>query len=294
MRTVTKIIQSCTTAGVRVLVAAVALSLPMLAQAQDRSDERQPSHCIALANAAPGLQYLHKARWSDPMPNDTVRVHYVAHAAFLIRSAGGLNMVTDFTGFVGNVNMIPDVVTMNKAHDTHWTANPDPAIPHVLPGWGNVFGAGIEHRVDLGEVLIRNVSTDIRSRWNDGVEPRGNSIFIFEMGGLCIGHLGHLHHEPTPEQYAAIGRLDVVMAAVDGGMTVDLPTMIRILKRFKSSIVIPMHWFGDLTLQAFLDGMRDEFAIVRLDGPSIDVSLSRLPSRPTIMVLRPQWLRDAE
>ena len=84
------------------------------------------------------------------------------------------------------------------------------------------------------------------------------------------------------------------MAAVDGGMTVDTPTMIRILKRLRSSIVIPMHWFGDSTLQTFLAGMRDEFQIVRVPGASIDVSLDRLPSRPTIMVLQPEFLRDSE
>ena len=65
---------------------------------------------------------------------------------------------------------------------------------------------------------MRNVSTDIRvAARRRHVEPSGNSIFVFEVAGLCIGHLGHLHHEPDAEQYAALGRLDVVMAPVDGG-----------------------------------------------------------------------------
>jgi L-ascorbate metabolism protein UlaG (beta-lactamase superfamily) len=256
------------------------------------AEERTPSHCHALAQSAPGLTYLHKASWDAPLAHDTVRIHYIAHASFLIRSQQGLNMITDFTGFFGNVDMIPDVVTMNHAHETHWTPNPDPAIKHALPGWGP-FGEGIKHELDLGEVLIRNVSTDIRSPYGAGVEPKGNSIFIFEMAGLCIGHLGHLHHEPSPEQYAAIGRLDVVMAAVDGGTSLDLPTMMRVLTRLRSSIVIPMHWFGELTLRVFLDGMSDTFQIVRLEGPALDISRDRLPSRPTIMVLRPDWLREA-
>ena len=255
------------------------------------AQERTPSHCIALAGDIDGAHFIHRASYDVTVAPETVRIHYIAHASFLIRTAGGLNMVTDFTGFIGNVPMIPDVVTMNHAHETHWTAFPDPAIPHVLPGWGE-FGQGIDHRVDLGEVLVRNVSTDIRSQFS-GVEPNGNSVFVFEVAGLCIGHLGHLHHEPTDEQYAAIGRLDVVMAAVDGGMTVDLPTMMRIIGRLRSSIVIPMHWFGDFTLNAFLDGMRDEFQVIDVEGPALDVSLDRLPSRPTIMVLRPAWLRDA-
>lgn len=251
------------------------------------AQERTPSHCVALAEASPGLEYVVPASLG-PVVSETVRIHYIAHASFLIRSHGGLNMVTDFTGFTGSAPMIPDVVTMNHAHDTHWTANPDPAIEHVLPGWGP-FGEGITHRLDLGEVLIRNVSTDIRSQFS-AVEGKGNSIFVFEMAGLCIGHLGHLHHEPDAEQYAALGRLDVVMAPVDGGYTLDLPTMMRVLKRLRSSVVIPMHWFSLFALDDFLTGMSDEFAVVEVGGPSLDISLDRLPGRPTIMVLRPAWL----
>ena len=253
-----------------------------------QEQERTPSHCLAVAQDIEGGVFLQKASWNSDVADEMVRIHYVSHAAFLIRTAGGLNIVTDFTGFVGTANFIPDVVTMNHAHDTHWTANPDPAIPHVLPGWG-AFGEGIKHNLDLGEVLIRNVSTDIRSAFS-GREDKGNSIFIFEVAGLCIGHLGHLHHEPSDDQYAAIGRLDVVMAAVDGGASLDLETMSRVIRRLRSSIVIPMHWFAEGSLGAFLRGMSDSFSVVDVGGPVLDVSRDRLPSRPTIMVLQPAWL----
>ncbi|MGR3703888.1 MAG: MBL fold metallo-hydrolase [Paracoccaceae bacterium] len=268
---------------------AIALStLAATAQAQ----ERIPSHCIAVAEAAPGLEYLHRASFRDPLPADTVRINYIDHASFLIQTTGGLNAVTDFTGFIGNVDLIPDVVTMNHAHGTHWTAAPDPAIPHVLRGWGEVFGEGVEHYLDLGEMLVRNVPTDIRSF--RGVEARGNSIFIFEVAGLCIGHLGHLHQEPSPEQYAAMGRLDVVMAPVDGGLTLDLDTMMRVVGRLRSSVVIPMHWFGEGTLRAFVDGMSTQFAVVDAGESSLELSLTSLPRQPTIVVLRPQLLQDTD
>lgn len=265
---------------------AFCLLLPSVLSAQDRT----PSHCIALADATPGMEYVTKASLPD-VPHEMVHLHYIAHASFLIRSHAGLNMVTDYTGFTGTLPFIPDVVTMNHAHDTHWTAFPDPAIPHVLPGWGE-FGKGIEHRVDLGEVLVRNVSTDIRSAFS-GVEEKGNSIFVFELAGLCVGHLGHLHHAPDEMQYAALGRIDVVMAPVDGGFTLDQQTMIEVLKRLKSSIVIPMHWFSEFALDDFLTGMSDEFSVVEVGGPSLNVSIDRLPSRPTIMVLRPAYLNVA-
>lgn len=255
------------------------------------AQDRTPSHCRAVADNAPVNSILHRVSFRDPVPDETIRLHYISHASFLLQTPRGLSAVTDFTGFVGNVDFLPNIVTMNHAHSTHYTAFPDPAIPHVLRGWGP-FGEGIDHHLDLGEMLVRNIPTDIRS--GGGVEPRGNSIFVFEVAGLCIGHLGHLHHEPTAEQYAAIGRLDVVVAAVDGGVTLDLPTMVKVMQRFKSRIVIPMHWFIDGSLGRFLTGMEAEFDVVVTDSSELVVSLDKLPARPTVMVLRPSYLREPD
>lgn len=252
------------------------------------AQDRRPSHCIAIADAAPGLEFIQRASWSDAVPQYSVRISYIDHSMFLIQTPGGLSVATDYTGYMGPAAFLPTAVTMNHAHSSHWTAFVDPGIPHVLPGWGE-FGEGIEHYLDLGEMLIRNVSTDIRS--GGGTETRGNSIFVFEVEGLCIGHLGHLHHEPNEQQYAALGRLDVVLAAVDGGLTVPVPVMVRIVKRLRSSIVIPMHWFGRATLDQFLVEMSDEFDIVRTGETSLDVSLRMLPPRPTVMVLEPRLLQ---
>ena len=269
---------------------ALGLALFATAPALQAQQARQPSHCIAIADAAPGLQYLHKAAWTDPVPEYSVRIRYLSHASFLIQTRGGLEAVTDYTGFIGTTDLVPDIVTMNHAHSSHWTANPDPAIPHVLQGWGP-FGEGIEHHLDLGEMLVRNVSTDIRSAMG-GTEERGNSIFVFEVEGLCIGHLGHLHHEPNDAQYAALGRLDVLMVPVDGGYTMALDTMIDVVDRVKSSIIIPMHWFSGYSLNAFIEGVSDRFMIDRRAGPEMVVSLRDLPSRPTVVVLQPMPLRE--
>lgn len=268
-----------------VLCAALA-AMPAVAQ-----DDRRPSHCIAIADATPGMQYLHKASWTEPVPEQSVRINYIDHASFLIQTEDGLSAVTDYTGYLGQTNHVPDVATMNHAHSSHWTAQPDERIPNVLKGWGNGYEPN-EHWLDLSGMLIRNVPTDIRSAYSEGTEKYGNSIFVFETAGLCIGHLGHLHHEPDEMQYASLGRLDVVMAAVDGGLTVSQDTMKDILNRLKSSVVIPMHWFGQSNLDRFLAGMEDTFEIDRRAGSAMEVSLRTLPDRPTIVVLQPQYLSD--
>ncbi|SPH24965.1 hypothetical protein DEA8626_03998 [Defluviimonas aquaemixtae] len=264
-----------------VIVAAVA-ALPATAQT------RRPSHCIAIADAAPGIEMVWQAKWGDPLAEETVRLSYVGHSTYFIETPGGLTVATDYTGILGPADVVPTVVTMNHAHSSHWTSLPDERIPHVLQGW-DYTGEPADHYLDLGEMLVRNVPTDIRGSVGT-VEPNGNSIFVFEVAGLCIGHLGHLHHEPTEAQYAALGRLDVVMAPVDGGMTLDLPTMIKVLKRLRSSVVLPMHWFSSTGLAFFLAGMEDEFLIDVRDDTSLEIALRTLPSQPTVVVLPPRPL----
>lgn len=258
--------------------------LGLVLGAQTAAAANMQSHCIALSQTVPGVRYVALGDKAD-LASDEVRLHYTGHSTFLLETATGLSVATDFTGYVGP-NIVPDVVTMNRAHESHYTDFPDPAIKHVLKGWGTA-DAPADHRLDLEEMLIRNVTTDIRSRFG-GVETNQNSIFIFEVAGLCIGHLGHLHHEPSDAQYALMGRMDVVMAPVDGGLTLDSVTMARVLKRLRASAVLPMHWFGDGTLGAFLAGLRDDFAIEYADDTSYTVSLRTLPRRPTIIVLRPR------
>jgi L-ascorbate metabolism protein UlaG (beta-lactamase superfamily) len=257
---------------------------PALAQERTpNAQERIPSHCFAVAQ---GIARVMPASFASEVAADQVRIHFIHHASFAI-SAGGKTAVTDFTGYTGLRDWVPDVVTMNNAHSTHWTSAPDPRIPHVLQGWATDTGAA-QHDLDLGPMLVRNVPTDVRSRWGDAAREDGNSIFVFEAGGLCIGHLGHLHHAPDDAQYASIGRLDVVMVPVDGGYTMAVSEMAEVVGRLRSSIVIPMHWFSGASLRMFLDTMQAEFDVVETGMPSLDVSLRNLPGRPTIMVLTPE------
>lgn len=264
----------------RLLPALALIASPAFAQ------ERIPSHCIAVASAEPTVVPV---ALEDGLQADSVLIRYLDHASFAIVTSDGTVAVTDYTGYIGSQDLVPDVVTMNNAHHTHWTARPDDRIPHVLKGWPE-GGVVPDHRLDLGAMLVRNVTTDTRGPFGEGARKDGNSIFIFEAGGLCIGHLGHLHQIPSEEQYAAIGRLDVVMVPVDGGYTMRLKDMAGVVRRLRSSVVIPMHWFSRDSLQGFLTEMSSEFTVVETGGAQIALSLDDLPSQPTIMVLEPAYL----
>ncbi len=213
---------------------------------------------------------------------DQVRLTFIGHSTFLIESPQLTRIATDYNDFV-KPPVLPDIATMNHAHISHYTNNPDPAIKHVLHGWTSDEKPA---RIDMTykDVRVRNVPTNIRT-WDGGTEHHGNSIFIFETANLCIAHLGHLHHTLTQQQLNEIGRVDVVLAPVDGNMTLDLEGMVEVLHALKAPLIIPMHYFSAYTLERFLARVRQDWEVQIAEIPSVIVSKATLPTKPQVLVL---------
>jgi L-ascorbate metabolism protein UlaG (beta-lactamase superfamily) len=211
-----------------------------------------------------------------------VRINYIGHSTFLIESPGGVRIATDYNDYVRPM-VVPDIVTMNHAHSSHYTDHPDPSIKFVLRGWaGDEKPARID--VTYKDVRVRNVPTNIRS-WDGATERHGNSIFIFEMANLCIAHLGHLHHTLTQQQLDEIGKVDVVLVPVDGSYTLDLEGTMEVLESFKAQLMIPMHFFSRYTLDRFLTRARTQWDVDIAEVPTMVLSKASLPARPKVLVL---------
>jgi len=214
---------------------------------------------------------------------DQVRLTYVGHATFLIESPLLVRIATDYNDYV-RPPVLPDIVTMNHAHSTHYTDHPDPAIKYVLRGWGPSPDEPAIWDLKYRDVRVRNVPTNIRT-WDGGTERYGNSIFIFEIANMCIAHLGHLHHTLTQQQLNEIGRVDVVMAPVDGSYTLDLDGMMEVLTALKAPLIIPMHFFSQYTLDRFLARARQQWGVEQAEIPSVVLSKTTLPTSPKVLVL---------
>jgi L-ascorbate metabolism protein UlaG (beta-lactamase superfamily) len=214
-----------------------------------------------------------------------VGLSFIGHATFLIESAGGVTIATDYNDYVRPA-ITPQVVTMNRAHSTHYSDNPDPGIKTVLRGWDPAGGAA-HHDVQIGDVRIRNVVTNIRDYYGgSGTRMDGNSIFVFEGADLCIAHLGHLHHTLRPEHLRQLGRIDVVLMPVDGSYTLDIDGMMEVLASLSPRVVIPMHYFGSSTLNRFVElAATKGYRVERKPLPSIVLSREGLPGTPTVIVL---------
>jgi L-ascorbate metabolism protein UlaG (beta-lactamase superfamily) len=275
---------------VKILAAAtvVLLAAPAPSFAQGAAAPANPAAKPEMMANCPGLiaarspLFLPAAFRVAAIAADQVRISYIGHSTFLLESPQLVRIATDYNNYI-RPPVLPDIVTMNHAHSSHYTDSPDPGIKHVLRGWA---GEEKPARIDLTykDVRVRNVPTNIRTFGGD-TERHGNSVFVFEIANLCIGHLGHLHHTLTQEQLNEIGRLDAVMVPVDGNMTLDLDGMVEVLHSLKAPLMIPMHYFSAYTLDRFLQRVRQEWDVEIAEVPSVLISKSTLPAKPKVLVL---------
>ncbi len=258
----------------RSLVAATAFLGLLIAPATAAEPLR--SECLAMANAPPrAVPVNYRVAVNGNEKPEEVAITYVGHSTYYIDTPGGVRIATDFNGAY-RTGRLPDVVTMNRAHSTHY-----------LHGWGD-DGQPAHIGLRVGDVYIRNVTTDIRRYFGEGsggeMIKDGNSIFIFEVAGLCIGHLGHLHHKLDESHFAAIGRLDIVMVPIDGTYTMSLDGVSEITKRLRASVVLPMHRFAT-PLDEFMRLIGQQFQIDQRSERTLRISRETLPATPTVIIL---------
>ncbi len=138
------------------------LLLPVAARAQCFPVARSPGTVVPVVDeAAPAL--------------GSVRLTFLGHSMFLLETSGGARAITDYNGTV-LLPEPPDIVTMNNAHESHYTDFVPDGIRHVLRGWDPDGGVAL-HDLTFRDLRVRNVPTNVREF--GGVRVNGNSIFVF-------------------------------------------------------------------------------------------------------------------
>jgi L-ascorbate metabolism protein UlaG (beta-lactamase superfamily) len=135
------------------------------------------------------------------------------------------------------------------------------------------------------EVLIFNMPI-----YQNGVAGAlKGAAFVFDLGPLCIVHLGDLSHPLTPEQLQQIQRVDVALIPIGGTYTMGPDIAREVLQQLKPKIAIPMHYRDNLVLvEAFAHGL----ATRHLAADTLAVSQATLPTTTEIVVLRPKGARE--
>ena len=222
---------------------------------------------------------------ADMSPNRVI-VTFVGHSSFQIDTPQGVRAITDYNG-VNGFGRRPDIVTMNNAHDTHFTDTPEDGITYVLRGWPSQPGeTEAKHEVTLKDMKVWNVPTNARDWGGGSARINGNSIFIYAIGDLCLAHLGHLHHRLTKEHLEELGRIDVLMVPIDGSYTMGMPLMVDVIRQIQPRIVLPMHYWGRGQLDRFESLMTTLDAdFVWPDRRSVEIVKEQLPEKLTVIAV---------
>jgi len=123
----------------------------------------------------------------------------------------------------------------------------------------------------IGEVIAISSEHDQAA----GIERGPNTIFVFELDGVRVCHMGDFGQSGLREEQAvAIGEVDLLILPVGGGPTIGAEGAKAIVERLSPRWVVPMHYrtprIGFLeTEEAFLELMSH---VERLPGPVFDTA----------------------
>jgi len=216
------------------------------------------------------------------LPAGHVEITFLGHSSFLIRTHKNATAITDYNGYL-RAPFAPDIVTMNRAHSTHYTDDVEPGVKHIPRGWSQ-NGKIPRYDVRVQDLRVTNVPTNIRS--GEGVASwAGNSIFIFESAGLCIVHLGHLHHALRPSHAGRVGSVDILLAPIDNTWTMSHDELVKVIDRLQPVVIIPMHYGYGGNLERFTALMKArKYQIKAAKSDSARFMKATLPV-PTVIVL---------
>jgi L-ascorbate metabolism protein UlaG (beta-lactamase superfamily) len=216
-----------------------------------------------------------------------MKIKYLGHSCFLITSGDGNKVITDpyVTGIpwpplrYGEIRESADVVTISHNHKDHSNAEAVRGKPQVLKG--------------KTQVVIKGMSFKSITTYHDrvGGKKKGkNIIFVCEIDGVTVCHLGDLGHQLTAEQVAGLGRVDVLLVPAGGFYTIEPDEATGLCDWLKPRVIIPMHYKTDKLnddnlggVELFLKGKRN---VRRLEASEVEFTHGNLPAETQIIVLK--------
>lgn len=199
-----------------------------------------------------------------------MEITWYGHSCFLIKDRNGKKLLTDpFDTTVGYCmpNETVDIVTVSHQHFDHNYTQALPGIPKIFDKPGNYT---------INDLSIKGIHS-YHDKYN-GAKRGENIIFVIEVDGFTICHLGDLGHMLTTDDFNQIGNIDVLLIPVGGNYTIDGEEAAKIAKKINSHIVIPMH-YGTNALSFPLDGA-DKFILKMGNSEKVPSSCLKLDHIP--------------
>lgn len=128
-----------------------------------------------------------------------------------------------------------DIVTVSHHHGDH------DKVENVTPATDKKIKV-----IDgPGEYEVQGISIIGISSFHDnknGEERGKNTMYVIEVDGLRLLHLGDLGHKLEDKEIKEISNIDILFLPVGGYYTIDPKQAIEVYKQIGASVIIPMHF----------------------------------------------------
>lgn len=159
-------------------------------------------------------------------------VTWLGHGCFRLRGRSATAVTDPYPPSLGLKlpKLEADLVTVSHGHENH----------------SNVQGVARARLVDTpGEYEVAGITVSGFPTFHDGAhgEERGrNTIFVIEVDEVRVCHLGDLGHRLDDDLLDAIGTIDVLLAPVGGGTSLDAAGAAEVVRQIEPRSVVPMHY----------------------------------------------------
>lgn len=208
-----------------------------------------------------------------------MEITWLGHSCFRIKGSQATIITDPYPPDLGYLlgKQTPRIVTVSHQHPSHSYVQGIGDEPRLVTGPGEY---------EISGVLIIGIPTFHDA---DGGRIRGkNTVYLMEVDGIAICHLGDLGHTLTEEQVEEIDDVDVLLLPVGGVSTIDAPVATEVIRRLEPKVVIPMH-YKTLELKRELepvDKFLKEMGIEQIDSqPKLSLTQSSLPTSMQVYLL---------
>lgn len=215
-----------------------------------------------------------------------MEIFWHGHACFEIASSETTIITDPFTESLGLPFPHPlraDIVTVSHNSPHHNAV-------HRIDGEFKVVNRPGEYEIKeafiVGTALFPPAATAKKM-----ADPR-NIVFLFEMDGITVCHLGDIRHVPTQSQLETFENVDILLLPVGDGKSLSAAQASETISLIEPAIVIPMHYAlpGITVPLEPLEKFVKEMGLPPTESePKLKISKSNLPEETQIVILAPQF-----
>jgi len=206
-------------------------------------------------------------------------INWLGHSCFRIRGRQASIVTDPYPPDLGYSlgKLTADIVTVSHQHPSHSYVQGVGGKPRLITGPGEY---------EIRGVLILGIAA-FHDEESGGKKGK-NTIYLIEVDGVTICHLGDLGHVLTAEQVEEIGDVDVLLLPVGGVSTINAPMAAEVIRQLEPKVVVPMHYKTPVLNRELgsVEKFLKEMGIERLDSqPKLSLTPSSVPTSTQVFLL---------